>query len=73
MSKRIYLRNLPAAATEKEIRRLVGRFGRIESIRMSPGRGGGSCYVEMTSGADEAIQALHQTDMGGRALNVNEA
>jgi hypothetical protein len=27
----------------------------------------------MESGADKAISALHQTDMGGRSLNVNEA
>ena len=27
----------------------------------------------MSDGADEAIQALHQKDMDGRSLNVNEA
>ena len=37
------------------------------------GRPRGFGFVEMSSGADEAIQALHQKDMGGRTLNVNEA
>ncbi len=27
----------------------------------------------MSEGADEAIQRLNQTEMGGRSLNVNEA
>lgn len=39
------------------------------------GRPRGFAFVEMTDAAeaDRAIEALNGTDLGGRALNVNEA
>ena len=51
--------------------------GTVESVNLitdrDTGRPRGFGFVEMSDGADEAIQALHQTEMGGRSLNVNEA
>ena len=77
MSKRIYVGNLPFSASDDEIRSLFGEHGAVEAVNLitdrDTGRPRGFGFVEMSSGADEAIQALHQTDMGGRALNVNEA
>jgi RNA recognition motif-containing protein len=77
MSKRIYVGNLPFSATDEEIRTLFGEYGTVESVSLitdrDTGRPRGFGFVEMSNGADEAIQALHQTDMGGRTLNVNEA
>ena len=77
MSKRIYVGNLPFSASDDEIRSLFGEHGEVEAVNLitdrDTGRPRGFGFVEMSSGADEAIQALHQTDMGGRALNVNEA
>ncbi len=77
MPKRIYVGNLPFSATEDEVRELFGEFGEVNSVNLitdrETGRPRGFGFVEMSSGADEAIQALHQKDMGGRSLNVNEA
>ena len=77
MSKRIYVGNLPFSASDDEIRSLFGEHGEVEAVNLitdrDSGRPRGFGFVEMSSGADEAIKALHQTDMGGRALNVNEA
>ena len=77
MSKRIYVGNLPFSASDDEIRSLFSEHGEVEAVNLitdrETGRPRGFGFVEMSSGADEAIQALHQTDMGGRALNVNEA
>ncbi len=77
MSKRIYVGNLPFSATEDEIRGLFGEFGTVASIHLvtdrETGRPRGFGFVEMEDGADEAIEALHQKDMGGRSLTVNEA
>ena len=77
MSKRIYVGNLPFSATDQEIRELFGEHGTVNEVHLvtdrDSGRPRGFGFVEMENGADEAIQALHQTDMGGRALNVNEA
>ncbi len=77
MSKRIYVGNLPFSASDDEIRSLFSEHGEVEAVNLitdrDTGRPRGFGFVEMSSGADEAIQALHQTDMGGRSLNVNEA
>ena len=77
MSKKIYVGNLPFSASDDEIRELFGEFGTVESVNLitdrDTGRPRGFGFVEMSDGADEAIQALHQKDMGGRTLNVNEA
>ncbi len=77
MSKRIYVGNLPFSASDDQIRSLFSEHGTVEAVNLitdrETGRPRGFGFVEMSSGADEAIQALHQTDMDGRSLNVNEA
>jgi RNA recognition motif-containing protein len=77
MSKKIYVGNLPFSASEAEIRTLFSEYGTVDSVSLitdrDTGRPRGFGFVEMSSGADEAIQALHQHQMDGRSLNVNEA
>ena len=77
MSKRIYVGNLPFSATQDEVSDLFSEYGQVESVHLvtdrDTGRPRGFGFVEMSSGGDEAIQALNQTEMGGRSLNVNEA
>ena len=77
MSKKIYAGNLPYSATEDEIRQLFASYGQVDSVSLvtdrETGRPRGFGFVEMSSGAAEAIQALDQSAMGGRTLNVNEA
>ena len=77
MPKRIYVGNLPFSATDEEVRALFGEYGTVDEVSLitdrETGRPRGFGFVEMSSGAEEAIEALHQADMGGRSLNVNEA
>ena len=77
MPKRIYVGNLPFSASDDEVRALFSEYGTVDEVNLitdrETGRPRGFGFVEMSDGADEAIQALHQKDMGGRALNVNEA
>lgn len=77
MSKRVYVGNLPFTATEDEVRGLFAEYGEVGEVDLitdrETGRPRGFGFVEMNSGAEEAIEALNQTDMGGRTLNINEA
>ncbi|MCB1054157.1 MAG: RNA-binding protein [Acidobacteria bacterium] len=77
MSKRIYVGNLPYSMTEDELREVFGEYGAVESVNLisdrETGRPRGFGFVEMTNGGDEAISALHQKEVGGRQLTVNEA
>ena len=79
MPKRIYVGNLPFSATDDEVRAMFAEFGNVNSVNLitdrDSGRPRGFGFVEMEDGgeADSAISALHQTQMDGRSLNVNEA
>lgn len=77
MSKRIYVGNLPFSASDDEVRKLFAEFGEVADVHLvtdrETGRPRGFGFVEMSSGADEAIADLNGTELGGRKLNVNEA
>ena len=79
MPKRIYVGNLPFSATDEEVRSMFAEFGAVNSVSLitdrETGRPRGFGFVEMDDSeeADAAISALHQSQMGGRSLNVNEA
>ena len=77
MPKRIYVGNLPFSATDDEVRDLFAQYGTVDTVNLitdrDTGRPRGFGFVEMSDGADEAIKALNQFEMNGRALNVNEA
>ena len=78
MPKKIYVGNLPFSATEDEVRQLFSEYGNVESVKLITDRDThqprGFGFVEMPDAdADAAIQALDQTQMGGRNLKVNAA
>ena len=77
MSKNIYVGNLPFTATVEEVRDLFDNYGTVESVNLitdrETGRLRGFGFVEMSSGADKAIEALNQSELGGRRLTVNPA
>ena len=61
----------------EEVRDLFDNYGTVESVNLitdrETGRLRGFGFVEMSSGADEAIEALNQSELGGRRLTVNPA
>jgi cold-inducible RNA-binding protein len=77
--KKIFVGNLDFSATEDSIRTLFEPYGGVDSVNLvtdrDTGRSRGFAFVEMSDsgGADKAITALNGTNLGGRALNVNEA
>lgn len=78
MSKKIYVGNLSFDVTEEQVKELFTKFGTVDSIAMitdrDSGRFRGFCFVEMEdSAANKAINALNDTDLGGRTMVVNEA
>ena len=77
MSKKIYVGNLPFSSTEDEVRELFSQYGEVTSVSLitdrETGRPRGFGFVEMASGAQEAISELDNRMLGGRNLKVNEA
>jgi RNA recognition motif-containing protein len=77
VSTNIYVGNLPFSATAEAIQELFSTYGTVENVNLitdrETGRLRGFGFVEMSSGANEAIAALHEQDLDGRPLTVNLA
>ena len=75
----IYVGNLSRQTTEDDLRKAFEAFGQVESANVIQdkftGESRGFGFVEMPSKqeAQKAIEEMNGTDLGGRALNVNEA
>ena len=75
----IYVGNLAFRTTEDELRQLFGEYGEVSSVKIisdrETGRSRGFGFVEMPNQAEAeaAINAINDTDVGGRNLRVNEA
>jgi RNA recognition motif-containing protein len=75
----IFVGNLEFSATEQDVRQLFEPYGAVDTIKIITDRDTGSPrgfgFVDMpdSRAAQSAIQGLQGTELGGRALNVNEA
>jgi RNA recognition motif-containing protein len=75
---KIYVGNTPFSMDENQMRELFAEFGEVESVNVitdrETGRPRGFAFVEMADeDARKAISALHEREVDGRKLNVNEA
>lgn len=75
---KMYVGNMPFSMDEDQIRSLFGEFGELESINVitdrETGRPRGFAFVEMQDDdAKQAISVLHDKEVDGRRLKVNEA
>jgi RNA recognition motif-containing protein len=77
--KNIFVGNLNFEATEESVRSLFEAYGTVDKVSIitdrDTGRAKGFGFVEMSANADadRAIAELNGRELGGRALNVNEA
>ena len=75
----IYVGNLAWSASEQELADSFGEYGTVEKatiiVDRDSGRSRGFGFVTMNDNeqGNAAIEALNGTDLGGRALKVNEA
>jgi RNA recognition motif-containing protein len=78
MTKKLYVGNLPFQTSEDDLSDMFSQAGNVESVRIitdrDTGRSRGFGFVEMADdAAEKAIEQLNGTELGGRALTVNEA
>lgn len=79
MGKKLYVGNLPFSVNDESLRDYFSSQGTVESSKVitdrDTGRSKGFGFVEMSSDdeAQNAIEALNQKELDGRALTVNEA
>ena len=77
MSKNLYVGNLSFSTTSDDLRQAFEAFGTVTSASVvsdrDTGRSRGFGFVEMSDGAEAAIQSLNGSDLQGRSITVNEA
>ncbi len=79
MTMKLYVGNLAFQTTSDDLQELFAQAGTVQSAAVvedrETGRSRGFGFVEMSSKeeGEAAIQKFNGQDMGGRALNVNEA
>lgn len=76
---KLFVGNLSFRTTQEELHEVFAPFGTVESVSIindrDTGQPRGFAFVEMAnaSEAEQAISALNGSELGGRAINVNEA
>ena len=79
MNTKLYVGNLPYQTTESDLQALFEATGEVSAINIirdrATGQARGFAFVEMSdaAGAQRAIAELHEREVGGRNLTVNEA
>jgi RNA recognition motif-containing protein len=78
MAKKLYVGNLSYKMNDKDLEDAFSKVGPVVSASIvmdrETGRSRGFGFVEMEdAAADEAIRTMHETELDGRKLIVNEA
>ena len=79
MSKKLFVGSIPFRANEDDLKQLFSEFGEVVSVNIvrhsDSGRSKGFAFVEMDTenSANNAIEALNDSEFGGRAIKVSVA
>jgi RNA recognition motif-containing protein len=79
MSSKIYVGNLSYSTNNSALEAAFSAYGTVESAKVivdrDTDRSKGFAFIEMSSPseAQDAIAALHESDLGGRQINVSLA
>ena len=73
----IYVGNISWGLTDQALENVFAEYGTVDSAKIitdrATGRSRGFGFVEMSDGAEAAIEALNGTEVDGRELVVNES
>ena len=73
----IYDGNISWGLTDQDLENVFAEYGTVDSAKIitdrATGRSRGFGFVEMSDGAEAAIEALNGTEVDGRELVVNES
>ena len=73
----IYVGNISWGLADQDLENVFAEYGTVDSAKIitdrATGRSRGFGFVEMSDGAEAAIEALNGTEVDGRELVVNES
>lgn len=70
---KLYVGNLNYSVTEQELQELFSNYGLVQQVNVIKGRGFGFVEMSKQAEAEQAKEALDNSDFKGRTLRVNEA
>jgi RNA recognition motif-containing protein len=72
-TSKLYVGNLSYSVTNEQLKELFSTYGEVKSCKVHEDKG--FAFVEMSSvaEAEEALEALNDTDFEGRLLKVDSA
>jgi RNA recognition motif-containing protein len=77
VSKKLYVGNISFDTTSEDLVQAFSQYGTVLGAQIvsdrDTGRSRGFAFVEMHSGAEEAIAGMNGQQLQGRTLTVNEA
>jgi cold-inducible RNA-binding protein len=79
MGSKLYVGNLGYGVVDQDLEQMFAQYGTVQSAKVimdrESGRSKGFAFVEMSSDSEAkaAIEGLNGSEVGGRALTVNEA
>jgi len=77
MAKNLYVGNLPFGTTSEQLREAFSQYGTVARAQVivdrETGRSRGFGFVEMETGAEDAVNKMNGAAFQGRTLTVNEA
>jgi cold-inducible RNA-binding protein len=77
VSKKLYVGNISFDTTSDDLVQAFSQYGTVLGAQIvsdrETGRSRGFAFVEMHTGADEAISGMNGQQLQGRTLTVNEA
>lgn len=77
VSKKLYVGNISFDTTSDDLVQAFSQFGTVLGAQIvsdrETGRSRGFAFVEMHTGADEAVAGMNGQQLQGRTLTVNEA
>ena len=79
MSTKLFVGSLPWSVSDEELKKTFEKHGNVVSAKVitdrntNRSRGFGFVEMESSSDASNAIKALHDSELNGRNIVVNEA
>ncbi len=75
--KSLFVGNLPWSVTDEDLKTKFSEFGEVAGARVVTdkftGKSRGFGFVDMNTGAEQAIEKMSNYDWSGRKITVNEA
>jgi RNA recognition motif-containing protein len=70
---KVYVGNLSYSVTNEQLEELFANHGTVKSVNIIEGKGFGFVEMSTSEEAENAKQALNDTEFNGRPLKIDEA